>query len=88
MKKIILGSLFVASFLFADAKVEDVLKIHENTLSALIDKKAEKSEVEQLKKKIEELEKSMNQKEPNKNYDSKYDEKFKQYLEERENSKK
>lgn len=87
MKKIFLGSLIFTSFLFSDTKVEEVLKIHEKTISAIIDKKVEKKEIQELIKRIEKLESMNYEKEATSKFDSKYDDKFKEYLKERENRK-
>jgi len=87
MKKIVLlGLLGVFGLLSAnDTKLVDILKGHEEVIDTLIDKKVETSDFIKLQERVRLLEQKIVTSETKKDeiYESKYDKKFKEYLEKR-----
>ena len=87
MKKIVvLGLLGILSGLSAnDTKLVDILKGHEEVIDTLIDNKVEISDFAKLQARVKLLEQKIVTSETNKDeaYESKYDKKFKEYLQKR-----
>lgn len=80
-----MGLLGIASCAFAgEAKVSEILRGHEEVIGTLIDNKAEKSEIINLQNQVKALELKIGSLENKEDvYKSKYDDKFKKYLDAR-----
>lgn len=91
MNKVILiggAAIVLASSLFAAKPIGEVLKTHEGVIEKLMDKKAEKSNLKSLQRRIGKLEQKIIQLSASSGpvvqetelYDSRFDKKFKAYL--------